>query len=380
MVDWTLLPDELLDLILQKLSRVVDFLRSSVVCKSWYSVARQNKTKRQAVPMLLVPTPDNKEDKRSLYSVAKNQIYDFQLNIPSNKRLAGSSQGWVVLADKCLTSKGKLNLTLLNPFSGKTIYLPPVALSRDPHLYPENFELLIVLTDMHRLVLYKSSEKSWIYIKDHPKLGMYFADVIFYEDKFYFVDLRMGLGRIDVVESSNNSNIPTDHGCDAGVSSLTPRIELVSKCVYGWLDPELKNTHKNYIVETSSGDLILVQRYLKVLKADSISYQLVTFDFKLHKLQSSSWIPIDSLGDDVLFLGDNHSMSVSALQFPECQRNCIYYSDDQFDPFEYEYDGPDDIGVYDLTNRSTKLCYIPDPENKHMPPPIWILPILQGYQ
>ncbi|KAJ7965206.1 F-box protein [Quillaja saponaria] len=276
--DWTLLPYEVLDLILQKLSRVVDFLRSSAVCKSWYSVARQNKTKRQAVPMLLVPTPDNKEDKRSLYSVAKNQIYDFQLNIPSNKRLAGSSH-----------------------------------------------------------------------------------------------DLNMGLGRIDVVETSSNSNT-TNHGCVGGVSSLTPRIELV----LGRLSNQMSGIKKKYIVETSIGDLLLVQRFLK--EVEQYPNHLITWDFKLHKLQSLSWVPIDSLGDDFLFLGDNHSISVSTLQFPECQRNCIYYSDDQFNPYEYKDDGPVDIGIFNLANRSFTSHYLPDPGKKHMPPPIWILPILQGYQ
>ncbi|KAJ7965300.1 F-box protein [Quillaja saponaria] len=292
--DWASLPDDMLELILQKLSCVVDFLQFSAVCKSWYSASRQNKKKRQHVPMLLVPTPDqNKPNKHSLYSFAMNQIYDnIQLNIPFSKRLAGSSHGWVVIPGLYQPCKKILAVILFNPFYGKTICLPPVrsftyedegnnhgdevcdhdyirvdgfeyriakvALSRDPHHYPENFELMITLSDLHSLALYKSSEKSWIYIPDHPELGMYFSDVIFYKDKFYFVNLRMGLGRIDV-----NRNILKDNGCDGGVSSPTPQIELVLECVYERFAEDSKNIHRNYIVETSNGDLLLVQRFLK---------------------------------------------------------------------------------------------------------------------
>ncbi|KAJ7959477.1 F-box protein [Quillaja saponaria] len=355
--NWALLPIDILDLILQKLFCVVDFVPFSVVSKQWYSAACQNKKKHLQVPMLLVPTEDGK---CSVYSFA---IYDFQLNIPFNKRLSGSSLGWVVIANKSPTMIEGISLTLLNPFSGKTICLPPVssnyyyhyqgsyrdsgnngdnaiisdflgdddsgddddhsedleedgfgigcceyritkvALSTDPHLCPDNFELLILFTDMGKLALYKSSEKSWFYLPDHPKLSV-LEDVIFYKNKFYFVDRYMGLGRIDNV---------VDGG---GVFSLNPKINVVLGHLFDKSDPIFQEMYRTYTVGTSSGDILFIQRFLTIVYLEQYCYyQLKTLDFMVYKLEFPRWVPIDSLGDDVLFLGDNQSMSVSALSF-----------------------------------------------------------------
>ncbi|XP_059627504.1 F-box protein At2g17036-like [Cornus florida] len=127
--DWAWLPKNLLDVIMDKLNSQSDCVRFGAVCKPWRFVAMENKVKYvknkcyTQVPLLMVPTKDNSEERRSLYNITHNKIYDFQLRVPYKKRCCGSSYGWL------FTVEENMGVTLLNPFSGSTIGLPPI---KDP--------------------------------------------------------------------------------------------------------------------------------------------------------------------------------------------------------------------------------------------------------
>ncbi|CAN0870371.1 hypothetical protein LINGRAHAP2_LOCUS9507 [Linum grandiflorum] len=153
--DWLRLPDEILTSILQYLVTLQDYIRFSVVCKQWYSVAKAEKHNHVAtheqIPFLLVPTRDL--DQWSLYNVAQDRILNskLRLRIPDGNRIHGSSLGWLILAGN---ANEMITITLFNPFTQAQISLPPityrkerpwlvhkVVLSADPSLHPNDFKV-----------------------------------------------------------------------------------------------------------------------------------------------------------------------------------------------------------------------------------------------
>ncbi|BFG35420.1 hypothetical protein CerSpe_216940 [Prunus speciosa] len=108
--------------------------------------------------MLIIPTIHGSSERRGLYSVTQGKTCSFELHVPYNKRLCGSSHGWLAFVDENLV------VTLLNPFTGRAISLPPVpkstwrsmvayrcdyyinkvVLSADPSFLPNDYEVLVI--------------------------------------------------------------------------------------------------------------------------------------------------------------------------------------------------------------------------------------------
>ena len=83
---------------------------------------------------------------------------------------------------------------------------------------------------------------------------------------------------------------------------------------------------------------------------------------------------VESLKDQVVFLGGNQSMSLSSHDFSECISNSIYFLDDQW--FEMDMDylyGGHDFGFFNLDDEEIRHFYHYDLE-KFDPPPFWITP------
>ena len=83
---------------------------------------------------------------------------------------------------------------------------------------------------------------------------------------------------------------------------------------------------------------------------------------------------VESLKDQVVFLGGNQSMSLSSHDFSECISNSIYFLDDRW--FEMDVDylyGGHDFGFFNLDDEEIRQFYHYDLE-KFDPPPFWITP------
>ncbi|XP_059627440.1 uncharacterized protein LOC132270271 [Cornus florida] len=136
-----------------------------------------------------------------------------------------------------------------------------------------------------------------------------------------------------------------------------------------------------YLVESSSGDLLLVQRFLQV--GDDLQH--ATSRFKVFKLLleqlEQGWpmlVEVKNLGGDTLFLGDNQSICVSASKWPRCQPDSIYYTDDYIEILHHLPYGRRDIGIFNIESGRFGTHYILDPSHKDMPPSIWIVPTVLG--
>ncbi|XP_059627423.1 putative F-box protein At3g25750 [Cornus florida] len=386
--DWVWLPKNLLDMILDKLVSLSEFVRFGAVCKPWQSVAMENKLKfvqnklSRQVPFLMVPTEDNSNVRRSLYSITDNKSYDFQLRVPYKKRLSGSSYGWL------FTVEESLGVTLMNPFSGAIIELPPIMnllevephpnhidvrplevefevikaiLSADPASSPNDYIVAAIYGDCCNLAFIRARDKAWTYIDKKRFKPLY--DVIYYKGQIFAVDNKYSVIMIDLNKRVGESK--------------APQVEVIELRTNVYGDP-------TYLVESSSGDLLFVQRSYEF--RDDSQYATLGFEvFKLLLEQFEQGSPMQlkgknlkNLGGDTLFLGDNHSICVSASKWSGCQPNSIYYTDDNIDILNYPSLGRRDIGIFNIENGSFGTHYNLDPSHNHMPPSIWILPTVLG--
>nr|CAB3477118.1 unnamed protein product [Digitaria exilis] len=113
--DWTSLPQELLESIAKRLASGHDAASFRSACSPWRAAVPFATT---LGPLLLLPLrPDS--DTVSFHSVSEKQTFSLTLPFVLGKVPCGSSCGWVALMDE------SASVTLLNPFTGARVELPP---------------------------------------------------------------------------------------------------------------------------------------------------------------------------------------------------------------------------------------------------------------
>ncbi|KAK3013443.1 hypothetical protein RJ639_009361 [Escallonia herrerae] len=203
------------------------------------------------------------------------------------------------------------------------------------------------------LAVFRSGDNAWTFLTQ--KKDYFFCDVVYYKGLFHAVN---HLGEMVCVEDGTDRVVvePT----------LSPR--------------DISTIH---LVESIQGDLLMVQRFTELNENQEPAdvFKCKTVDCKVFKLLRSddlarlTWVQIESIGDQALFLGDNHAVCVSTSEFPGCTPNSIYYTEHYFDEFGYVPCGTDDDnGVFDMGNRRLELHYVPDPSHEPLLPAIWIVP------
>ncbi|XP_077214666.1 F-box protein SKIP23-like [Tasmannia lanceolata] len=285
-----------------------------------------------------------------------------------------SSKGWVVTVDD------NSNVHLSNPLSKTQIQLPSLdkfthpqmscepekprdyrymcktALSANPISTPD-YVVATLVTNCSRLAFYKSGDEGWTTLKN--EWGPY-EDVIYYKGQFHCL-----------------SNWGVVVACDLASRDL-PKFTKVSPDTNG-------RYNKMYLVE-SSGELLKVVRYYeyhpeyeRYLERRQLSLVDKDFDWeglewttrtscsKVLQLDQNTrkWIEVESLGDQVLFLGLNCSLSLPARDFPQCKGNCIYFTDDYLGKKRSI-----DNGIYNLEDKSIKPYYPNSPT--WIRKPIWV--------
>lgn len=353
-LDWAELPDNLLGLILHRLTSPSDYVRFSVVCRSWNFVAKDN-SREHSAPMLL--TYSGEEKIWNLCDMTNQKVLNLQVELP-NTRFCGFSKGWLVAMDD------NFIVTLINPFSkvvgrrptreNSTFDLPPLhppemsderyrtkwtryheyfvnkaIISADPVSSAKDCTVVVSYADRGRLAFIRlHGDTRWTYIDAGIIERVY--EIIYAEDKLYALD-------------SKNRGF----SCDITTTSQL-NFTLVAETFEEHV-PVGSFMLKEYLVESSEG-LVMVVRCMRTRQRRH--RPRVTVGFIVFKLDAyhRKWAPIDTLGDVALFLGDS-VISVMASDFPGCKRNCIYFIHDwellSFDRFRR----PRDFGVCDLTDQ-----------------------------
>ncbi|KAK7841878.1 f-box protein [Quercus suber] len=134
-----------------------------------------------------------------------------------------------------------------------------------------------------------------------------------------------------------------------------------------------------HLVESSSG-IMMVQQCFKrgYIYEPRELYIRKTTSFNIFRLDTNcrNWYQVQSLGDDVLFLGLNSSLAISSHDYPDTYKgNCIYFTDVN-DNFDLEGTGRGfDEGVFCLDDNKIEPlpAYVGD-SHEVWPAPIWVTP------
>jgi hypothetical protein len=89
--------------------------------------------------------------------------------------------------------------------------------------------------------------------------------------------------------------------------------------------------------------------------------------------KEKEWVELTSLGDRVLFLGNECSFSVSASDLSVAKGNCVVFMDDVFEILD-EPIWHSGMCVYHLDQcQLLRLSDYPDYLKLFWPPPVWVL-------
>ncbi|KAM5567354.1 hypothetical protein ABKV19_015439 [Rosa sericea] len=386
--EWASLPKDILLLMLHKLFEPIDHVRLAAVCNHWHKVSKEHDHTTQRwcnlLPMLMIPpSRPPSRTKQMVYSLSEGETYtNVQLPVPYDRRFSGSSHGWLATAHE------NFSITLLNPFrKAAAIHLPPlttphnfrdyqfelqkfqdelkkrydyyvrkVILSADPSLNPHNYVVVATYDYCCRMAFIKAGQRDWTYVE---KTYM-FSDAIFHRNEIYAVGLGGIIASVDVNSSNDPSRPPK-------AIPLTPLRPMEHP-----LFPYKADTA--YLVESTNGDLLHVRRFLK--RKEGLDQKLGVINFVVYKVlfndNDGTFVRqdlVDNIGDDALFLGDNHSISVLASNFPRCQPNSIYFTNDIMNG---------GMGIFNLADKTVTQHYPLNPSERYIRPAIWIVPPFNG--
>ena len=409
MSKWSELPKELLDEIAKRLHFYADYARMRSVCVAWRSVLPKT-----CSPYLLLPYDEETATARDFLCPFENKVYQLELPELRGKVVRGSSHGWVIAFGR------GLELCLVNPFTRAQIQLPPldtfpeveayhpewarkvyminsglypewasevylppsgqskshylgyptrsrdnvtrelvhlqnlfigkIVLSANPSLANTDYTIMTIAGQYSDLAFYRSGDKKWTCATpaDQIRTGdeeERFFDIVYHEGQFYALGYGGGLWGFDM-------------------SSEHPKMTQV-------VQPETSMENGVlYLVKMKSGELVMVQRTVDGWRKEVFNV------FKLDPGRKTWVSSKNGIGDEVLFLGYNASLSYSCHDIPGSKGNCIYFTDNYENRHSYT-EGGCEIGVYNLEAGSVQP--LPgwtriDDDILAWPPPIWVTP------
>ncbi|KAA8521045.1 hypothetical protein F0562_011802 [Nyssa sinensis] len=335
------LPTEIRELIIQKLD-IADYHCFGAVCKSWRSIAIAAKQNQnfclQQLPWLLLFSNNFQDGHHGFFSLSHGKVFKLKLPEVHGVQCCGSSWGWLIM-----TNHSGENF-LLNPFSRSRIQLPsetklpnfthctytqkglctvyigkamlmsppaiPLTASNRSDIELANNDCVIAaIYNYSFLVFCRPGDQAWTYF-ENSQLSVAYRDIIFYNDHLYVVTDGYDLILIELGRHPKGTklNMP----CPEGYDPLFPKDVFI------------------YLVE-SCGELLMVVRHWN-FSLEQSSLSPITTMFEVFKLDPSGprWIKVDSLGDQMLFVGTSNGISLSARHFSGFMGNCIYFTHESF--------------------------------------------------
>ncbi|GMJ11413.1 hypothetical protein HRI_004810500 [Hibiscus trionum] len=380
--DWKYLPELCLLMILEKIDVPISQVQFSVVSKHWHSVfntfldyKRRSSTSR--IPLLLIPSKKS-STKGKLYSLqAKSKVCEIELPKLHTWRYCGSCYGWLATVNESKV------ITLSNPFKNVSsitlprldtedfdleeysFTIPKVVLSDDPLLYPDSYVVIVIYAPNEQLAVHKSGQKDWIYIDRDEFSEFNFSDIIFHKSFVYAVGTWNNLLSFDV------------NGIGENETSNSPKLNVLLK------NELIGNNYSDgaYLVKSSMGNLYSIHKHVDFEEMEEYDNAHSTKRFDVFKLildeENGKLLEkkeVNHIDGDIVFVGDNKTLAVSALDFPQGQPDSIYFTDDYFYMNSYKPFGPRDIGIFHLKDKSFGKYYQFKPSHRDLPPYIWILP------
>ncbi|KAG0491067.1 hypothetical protein HPP92_007930 [Vanilla planifolia] len=415
--DWSLLPPECVALIAERIGRLRDLARLRSVCIAWgWALGWSRKgwpvppltykpefapLNNSGVPSILTPNVNGTGGSFCLISHLSDEERFLACRVPeitSRHRIGVSNDGcWIVTLDESLEP------AVVNPVTGEEFSLPSLrSLIRfDPGLDFSVSDDKTFSTDGFRLVYFRK-----IVLSSVPPLGIaavlygvgcsYLAfarigdrkwrpgpdpsdniilqrdkDVLYHEkdNKFYIITI---FG--DVVTLDLNSHDWESFQPPKNVSILRSRHAM-----------QLLVSGPMHVVFSTAGDLLQIWKTVhnderknhincwvrNVLVGEPTS---LVFVFKFDR-STSTWMRVEDLGDEAIFVGLNNSMAVSTAGKPSLQRNSIYFLEAANAPHHpYCCKCPRDRRVFCVQTNRLLLQMFGHHCKFNWPPPLWCVP------
>ncbi|KAA8527828.1 hypothetical protein F0562_035303 [Nyssa sinensis] len=315
--DWSKLHFDIFESILNRVS-FVDMLRCKAVCDSWRSHAKAHILSFYSVlhdqpPLVTCLNEEDDDTGVCFYNLAGEKL---NINLPKDfyiNRCMGISHGCLLVLDQ------NAKPYIFNPLLGFRIQLPLLLVERiskavltsDPILSNNNYGVAAIFDSGSKLGFSKCGGKNWTGLGGAHKP---YCDIMCCKGHIYALSDSVSVEVWDF-----NSSVPVKK---MDIQPLFPQKKMEFENMFRG-----RYSNEYYIVE-SLGDLLLVVRYMENIVqfvdhlADVVS-PYTTNIFHVYKLDfnQKKWVKLESLalGDRVLFLGVNHSVSFSAESFQYCK-------------------------------------------------------------
>ena len=362
--DWSELPQELLNLISQRIDNEIDLIRFRSICTKWRSFSIPNHHR----DILTIKFPLNIDSITNKTQFCDLSKHSFFLIKPPPQTLI---HPWLTKITQNSTGKIKRYLPLRRHSSP----------SPSPVFDFNNFSLIHLVTNFvysrhnteyalygkvkpakvvaatsygnkpiivasfnctgeEQLVVFKYGDENWKVI---PEISVYFGDICVFKGQCYVVD-------------------KTGQTVTVGPGDST--VQLVAESLLAGEDIK-------FLVERK-GDLLLADVYDREIneEADDYDYDYDRGRIDMFKLneKEKKWMKLATLGDRVLFLGSLCSFSASASDLCVPKGNCVIIMDDIFtcEPsLGYFFDLDD--------GRPLPLFDYPEYSKLFWPPPKWMV-------
>nr|XP_010906113.1 F-box protein SKIP23-like [Elaeis guineensis] len=335
---WSDPPVDVLELILRRLGPI-DHLRFGSICGSWRSARSLHRT-RVDLPTPQLPwlmfgpsssLPNGYRFEFFSLSDGRRYIISIPSRTPRQHSVIGSYANW-------LLTKADHKIFLINPFTRTELTLPRIIGECEGNPY-----LSIAVSSHPRapygaILVANLIKASFFYLRHGDRRWLKFllgrqdgklCQLVAVGGKFYaltfqrrLVDIDLDRSPVAVVVNQDGSNLGNPYGTHA------------------------------FLLE-SDGDLLVVAMNCPNL------YESTSFRIWRRNVETSSWVPMESIADRILFLGPGSPISTSAREHGVAGGRIFTI-------------GPDSPGIYDLrTHRGEVFCSCMSSSR-----PTWIAPRL----
>ncbi|XXG72026.1 hypothetical protein AAC387_Pa07g1210 [Persea americana] len=388
MVTWLEeLPQDVSDKIL-KLCNLRDIVRMGCVCKSWYSLSKQNIRKRPPLPWLMMVCNSSleneaEEEARCFFSLSEDTIYSIKLPEIRGKCCCGSFSngnaiGWLMTIDH------NMDIRLLHPWRRIQLQLPHYSdiFPKDYNTYfirlwpqfairkaamSDDGAVVAVINEPWKIAFCRTREDNvWTRISCTFDHFYKFHDVIYHKGQFYVIGNDGKIGVLCI-----NTPYPF-------VQNLTEMIEKIAALrSHGEYNPQ--SNYRSYLVADSANEsLFIVSKVIMRVTNSHNKYGFEVFELGLEESTGEykkNVVEVESLGDRVMFLGLSSSMLITACQSLGIKGNCIYFTDDRLKHSLYilPADESENMGIFNREDKTVRPLF-QDRYHPHYSPPIWITP------
>ncbi|MED6171268.1 hypothetical protein PIB30_039259 [Stylosanthes scabra] len=327
---WSLLGDDILNMITDRFDDIYDYARFGAVCKPWLSFSHRFYYQKQhlfranhQLPLLVVPMEGHQ-----LIRVSQMDEYGVKKAV----------------------------------------------LSKDPNEFPNDFEVIAIYGGMKMLAHYKSGDQFWSYPKPTTEIDC-FADVIFYKGFAYAVDSHSWIGELLHVRRDYwtlEESMAIDAENEAEERRVQAEYEARTQEEHDQIMERIER--ESEIQDEEDYEIMISKISEKVYEKPNLSVNFMVFKLDYPFGQKST----ETLNGEILFIGDNHSVSVPSSRCPNLSPNSIYYTDDYLGSYSHNlHFGSCDTGLFNIENKSFGKHFVPSFSAKGMPPPIFVVPAIE---